>query len=48
LRFWDNQVFQETQAVLALILQVLEERSCSHPVCPHPSPPPRAGGGAEP
>ena len=36
LRFWDNQVFQETQAVLEVILQVLEERTS-----PHPSPPPR-------
>ncbi len=47
LRFWDNQVFQETQAVLEVILQALEGRTCSHPVCPHPSPPPQAGEGAE-
>ncbi len=46
LRFWDNQVFQETQAVLEVILRALEERSSLHPACPHPSPPPQAGEGA--
>ena len=30
LRFWDNQVFQETQAVLDVILHALES------TCPHP------------
>jgi len=41
LRFWDNQVFQETQAVLHQIVQALQAR------CPHPSPPPQAGEGIE-
>ena len=45
LRFWDNQVFQETSAVLEVILRALEERSYSPPVCPHPDPPPHAGEG---
>jgi very-short-patch-repair endonuclease len=39
LRFWDNQVFQETQAVLEEILRALES------VCPHPGLPPQAGEG---
>jgi len=42
LRFWDNQVFQETQAVLEVILRALEERTP-----PHPNLPPQAGEGAE-
>ncbi|HEU0186703.1 MAG TPA: endonuclease domain-containing protein [Gallionellaceae bacterium] len=42
LRFWDNQVFQETQAVLEVILQVLEERTS-----PHPNLPPRYAQGKE-
>lgn len=46
LRFWDNQVFRETQAVLEVILRALEERSSLHPACPLPSPPPQAGEGA--
>jgi very-short-patch-repair endonuclease len=41
LRFWDNQVFQETQAVVEQIVQALEAR------CPHPSSPPQAGEGSE-
>jgi len=49
LRFWDNQVFQETQAVLQEIMRALEVR------CPHPSPaalqvfpcPPQAEEGIE-
>ena len=39
LRFWDNQVFQETQAVLDAVLHVLQSR------CPHPNLPPHAGEG---
>ena len=38
LRFWDNQVFQETQAVLEVILQALEKR-----ISPHPNLPPKVG-----
>ena len=41
LRFWDNQVFQKTQAVLEQIVQASEAR------CPHPSPSPQAGEGIE-
>src|SRR3989338_3636525 len=47
LRFWDNQVFRETQAVLEVILRVLEERTYLHPACPHPSVPPRCAQGKE-
>ena len=36
LRFWDNQVFAETQAVLEAILRALEA------VRPLPNPPPRS------
>ena len=39
LRFWDNQVFQETQAVLEVVLHALES------TCPHPDLPPQAGEG---
>jgi very-short-patch-repair endonuclease len=39
LRFWDNQVLQETLAVLDIILRALES------TCPHPSLPPRAEEG---
>jgi adenine-specific DNA-methyltransferase len=39
LRFWDNQVLQETQAVLEEILRALEAS------CPHPCLPPQAGEG---
>ena len=39
LRFWDNQVFLETQAVLQEIMRVLESRA------PHPNLPPQAGEG---
>lgn len=46
LRFWDNQVFQETQAVLEVILRALEERTAPQLACPHPSLPPQAGEGA--
>jgi hypothetical protein len=42
LRFWDNQVFQETQAVLEVILRALAGEAC-----PHPSPPPRCAQGRE-
>jgi hypothetical protein len=41
LRFWDNQVFQETQTVLEVILRALEGR-----IYPHPNPPPQAREGA--
>jgi very-short-patch-repair endonuclease len=41
LRFWDNQVFKEMQAVLEVILRALEERTS-----PHPNLPPQAGEGA--
>ena len=40
LRFWDNQVFQETEAVLEDILRSLQSTR------PHPNLPPRAGEGA--
>ncbi len=36
LRFWNNEVLQETDAVLEVILEAL---------CPHPDPPPQAGIG---
>ena len=39
LRYWDNQVFQETQAVLEVVLHALES------TCPHPDLPPQAGEG---
>ncbi len=39
LRFWDNQVLQETLAVLDIILRALES------TCPHPGLPPRAEEG---
>jgi adenine-specific DNA-methyltransferase len=39
LRFWDNQVLQETQAVLEEILRALEAS------CPHPGLTPQAGEG---
>jgi len=39
LRFWDNQVFQETEAVLEVILDALKS------ICPHPGLPPHAGEG---
>ena len=39
LRFWDNQVFLETQAVLQEIMRVLELS------CPHPGLPPQAEEG---
>ena len=39
LRFWDNQVFQETTAVLEMILRALESES------PLPDLPPHAGEG---
>lgn len=39
LRFWDNQVFQETQAVLEKIMRALEVS------CPHPNLPPQAEEG---
>jgi very-short-patch-repair endonuclease len=35
LRFWDDQVFNESEAVLAVILKALESG------CPLPNPPPR-------
>ena len=41
LRFWDNQVFLETQAVLEEIMRALES------TVPHPSLPPQAGEGTE-
>jgi very-short-patch-repair endonuclease len=40
LRFWDNEVFMNTQAVLETILRALESTT------PHPNLPPRAGEGA--
>ena len=39
LRFWDNQVFRETDAVLEQIVRALEVN------CPRPDPPPQAGEG---
>ena len=39
LRFWDDQVFRDTEAVLEHIMRALEVSS------PHPSPPPQAGEG---
>jgi len=39
LRFWDNEVFINTQAVLDTILRALDSTG------PHPSLPPRAGEG---
>ena len=39
LRFWDNEVFRETEAVLEQIMRALEVN------CPHPSPPPQAREG---
>jgi very-short-patch-repair endonuclease len=39
LRFWDNQVFQETSAVLDIILRALESNS------PHPNLPPHTEEG---
>ena len=40
LRFWNNDVLTQTDAVLAAILAVARSR------CPHPSPLPQAGEGA--
>jgi lysyl-tRNA synthetase class 2 len=40
LRFWNNQVLQETDSVLEAILLELRKR-------PHPDPPPQAGEGTE-
>jgi very-short-patch-repair endonuclease len=39
LRFWNNEVLQETEGVLEKILGAL------HEACPHPSPLPQAGEG---
>ena len=39
LRFWDNEVFRETEAVLEQIMRALEVNR------PHPNPPPQAGEG---
>ncbi|MGH6628316.1 MAG: endonuclease domain-containing protein [Burkholderiales bacterium] len=39
LRFWDNEVFQQTQAVLEVIARTLDQLS------PHPDLPPQAGEG---
>ena len=39
LRFWNNQVFEETTAVLDVILKALAL------ACPHPNLPPQAGEG---
>jgi very-short-patch-repair endonuclease len=39
LRFWDNEVFHETQAVLDIILRALESTR------PHPNLPPQAEEG---
>ena len=47
LRFWDNQAFQETQAVLEVILRALEERTFPQLIHPLPSPPPRCAQGRE-
>jgi len=47
LRFWDNQVFQETQAVLEVILRVLGEQASLQSACPHPNLPPRYAQGKE-
>ena len=41
LRFWDNEVFRETEAVLEQIMRLLESTA------PHPSLPPQAGEGDE-
>ncbi|MHB8911531.1 MAG: endonuclease domain-containing protein [Lysobacter sp.] len=40
LRFWNNDVLTQTDAVLAVILAAARSR------CPHPNLPPRAGEGA--
>ena len=40
LRFWNNEVLTQTDAVLAAILAAARSR------CPHPSPHPHAGAGA--
>ena len=39
IRFWDTQIFKETDAVLETIMRELES------VRPHPSLPPQAGEG---
>jgi very-short-patch-repair endonuclease len=39
LRFWDNQVLKETEAVKEMIIQVLGSNST-----PHLNPPPQGGG----
>ena len=39
LRFWNNQVIKEVEAVKALILQALEDREDT----PHLNPPPQGG-----
>ena len=39
IRFWDNQIFKETPAVLDAILSALQT------TCPHPGLPPHAGEG---
>ena len=46
LRFWDNQVLQETVAVLEVILLALRRKRTSVS-CPLPDPPPLRKGGSE-
>ena len=41
IRFWNNEVLQQTEAVLESILEALIQ------ACPHPSPLPQAGEGEE-
>ena len=41
LRFWNNEVFLDTEAVLEKILEAL------HKACPHPDPLPQAGEGEQ-
>ncbi|MCP2041314.1 very-short-patch-repair endonuclease [Neisseria sp. HSC-16F19] len=40
LRFWNDEVLQQTESVLEKILEC-----CCDGECPHPSPPPQAGEG---
>ncbi len=41
IRFWNNEMLQQTEAVLESILEALIQ------ACPHPSPLPQAGEGEE-
>jgi very-short-patch-repair endonuclease len=44
LRFWNNDVLNNLETVLAAICAAIEEKRVSHPPTPNPSPP-QAGGG---